>query len=144
MHEIRIKPDFNKLKHYYPDTDERKRKLAKSQGIKLRLNYSDDESPFIPREEYQMDLNLPKVNFIHFVDKLESILEEHGLDEHYNEIMLITLMANENLDSIVCMLKFCRCSFIATIAIQLPKCCTINSFAVAESQAGTLCKAKNC
>lgn len=97
MHEIRIYPDFKKLSDYYPTTDERKIKTAKSQGIKLRLNYSDEENPFVAREEYQMDLNLPKEKLINFLENVNVVLETHRLTEHYNEIVLITLMANENL-----------------------------------------------
>ncbi|MDQ0964743.1 hypothetical protein QFZ20_000146 [Flavobacterium sp. W4I14] len=101
MHEIRIHPDFKKLKDYFPDTTYEKVEHIRKHGLIIRLNNNDEENPYKQREKYQIDLDYTTenqfsavcnglkdgVNFKHYSYAQESL----------DEVLLLALLGNERL-----------------------------------------------
>ena len=107
MHERRIYPDFNKLKHYFPNTDDETITLIKSEGMKIRLNYSDEKNQWTEREKLQFDLHhTSEEQFTALYKGLIGDKEDEGKKKFRNvkmangsthEIFLLALIGNEKL-----------------------------------------------
>ncbi|MES2447911.1 MAG: hypothetical protein V4546_12065 [Bacteroidota bacterium] len=100
-HEIKIYPDFKKLKAYYPNVDEQDIIEVKKDGIKIRLNYRDEENPFLERVKFQLDLSyITKTQFNRLLDELPNMVSERiGDFTHLNELIYLILKGNEVLGS---------------------------------------------
>jgi hypothetical protein len=101
MHEIRIKPDFNKLIDYFPDTSAEKVKYIEEHGLRIRLSYSDEKDSDTHKEPYQIDLDYTTEKQL---SALYNGLRKGIKFKHYSyvkesvdEVILLALLGNERL-----------------------------------------------
>jgi len=101
MHEIKIYPDLNKLTECFTGITEEKVEYIKKNGLRIRLNYSDEENPFTHREPYQMDLDyIDKQDFSAIYNALkfgEKFKLHKYIVDHTDELLFLTLIYNEQL-----------------------------------------------
>jgi hypothetical protein len=80
MYQTTIKPDFNKLKAFFPNiTDEQILLVERSNGVPVNLEHMDE------------------AEYLNVSQGLISMLERYNLAEHYNELLYLILSKNEDI-----------------------------------------------
>lgn len=101
MHEIRIYPDFNKLTDYFNGINDQMVEEIRKNGLRIRLNYSDEKNLYTHREPYQMDLDyIDKQDFEELYEALKNGKKfklHKYIKDCADELIYLALIYNEQL-----------------------------------------------
>lgn len=79
MYETTLKPDFNKLRKYFTVTEEDITRIGLSDGVPIHLDYMSEAS------------------FLRVSDALRTATVEHGIEDHFTELLCLILTKNEQI-----------------------------------------------
>lgn len=80
MYDTIIKPDFSKLKTYFPNvTDEQIKLIADGQGVPVNLDYMTEES------------------FIRVSEGFKTMCQRYNVSNHYDELLYLIMQKNEQI-----------------------------------------------